>query len=107
MSVGDPKAAESAFKKALPDTRSPEQKAADWAREQAEIWKKAETARAAQQKKLEELKKETEKTREELGKLLGGAGKKHRRTTKRFFGRVKKVKSQKKKGIKTQKRRRT
>lgn len=102
MSVGDPKAAEEAFKKAFADTRSPEQKAADAAREQAEIWEKAnaEAARKAAEAAgraaaINKGMTSSPGPRAEMG------GKRrlppHRVTAKRFCSCVKKVKSAKKK----------
>ena len=102
MAVGDPKAAEAAFKKAFADTRSPEQKAADAAREQAEIWKKA-NAEAVQ--KAAEAAERAARIKKGMasspGPRVDMGGKRrlrpHRVTAKRFCSCIKKVKSAKKK----------
>lgn len=69
----------------------------------------AHLAAAAEEKRQAELNAKIERAKKEIQEKAAKewhGGKRHRVTAKRFFGRVKKVKSQKKKGSNTQKRRR-
>lgn len=92
------KAAEAAFKEAL-DKRSPEEKAADAAREQAEKYKEAERRAKEHREAMDRSSGVIAETRKELGGLWGGASAKKRSrrvTAKRFCSCVKKVKASKK-----------